>query len=130
MARLMIAYYQNEPLTAWMLLNFKDTLYYPYGGSTKTHPEVMANNLVAWEAIKLGKKLDLKKFDMWGALGPDANPKDPWYGFHKFKLGFGGRLVEYIGTYDLVFNWPLYWAFTTIDKLMPLKIFLLKLLGK
>lgn len=130
MARLLIAFYQGKPLTAWMLLNFKDTLYYPYGGSSKTHPEVMANNLVAWETIKLGKKMGLKIFDMWGALGPNADPKDPWYGFHKFKQGYGGDLVEYIGTYDLVFDWPLYLTFTAIDKLTPVKVFLLKLLGK
>ncbi len=126
MARLLIASYKNQPLTAWMLLNFKDTLYYPYGGSSKIHPEVMANNLVAWEAIKLGKKLGLKKFDMWGALGPDASNDDPWFGFHKFKQGYGGKLIEYIGSYDLVFNWPLYLLFTFIDKMAPLKFFLLK----
>ena len=118
------------PLTAWMLFNFQDTLYYPYGGSSKSHPEVMANNLVCWEAIKLGKKMGLKRFDMWGALGSDANPKDSWFGFHNFKKGYGGQLVEYIGTYDLVLNWPIYWAFTIVDKLMPLKIFLLKLVGR
>jgi lipid II:glycine glycyltransferase (peptidoglycan interpeptide bridge formation enzyme) len=130
MARLLIASYKGKPLTAWMLLNFKDTLYYPYGGSSVIHREVMANNLVAWEAIKLGKKLGLKKFDMWGALGPDADPKDPWFGFHKFKQGYGGNLLEYIGTYDLIFNWPIYFLFTLIDRLTPLKVFLLKLLGK
>lgn len=129
MARLVIAFYQHKPLTAWMLLNFKDTLYYPYGGSSKIHPEVMANNLIAWEAIKLGKKLKLKKFDMWGALGPDALSNDPWYGFHKFKMGYGGQLVEYVGTYDLVLNWPIYILFTIIDKFTPLKIFLLKLIS-
>ncbi|TSC64198.1 MAG: FemAB family protein [Microgenomates group bacterium Gr01-1014_93] len=118
MARILIAFYKDEPLTSWLLLNFKDALYYPYGGSSKIHPEVMANNLICWEAIKLGKKLGLKKFDMWGA--------DFRFGFHKFKQGYGGKLVEYIGTYDLVFNWPVYWAFTIVDKLMPLKVLLLK----
>lgn len=126
LARILIATYKGEPLTAWMLLNFKDTLYYPYGGSSKSHPEVMANNLVAWEAIKLGKKLKLKTFDMWGALGPNANPKDPWQGFHRFKKGYGGQLREYLGTYDLIFDWPIYWLFTFVDTLMPIKIFLLK----
>lgn len=130
MARLLIAFYKQKPLTAWMLLNFKDTLYYPYGGSSDNNRDVMASNLVAWEAIKLGKRLNLKKFDMWGALGPDANSKDPWFGFHNFKKGYGGNLVEYVGTYDYVFNDPLYWAFTFVDKLTPLKIFLLKALGK
>ncbi len=130
MARLLIATYKNQPLTAWMLLNFKDTLFYPYGGSSKIHPEVMANNLVAWEAIKLGKKLGLKKFDMWGALGPDASNDDPWFGFHKFKQGYGGKLVQYLGTYDLVFNWPLYLLFTFIDKMAPVKFFLLKWISR
>ena len=129
-ATLLIASYKKEPLTAWMLLKFKDILYYPYGGSSLAHREVMANNLVAWAAIKFGKKHHLKKFDTWGALGPDANSTDPWYGFHKFKQGYGGQLLEYIGTYDLVFNWPIYLLFTFVDKLTPLKLFLLKLIGK
>ncbi len=127
MARILIGYYKQKPLSAWMLYNFGDTLYYPYGGSSVEYKEVMANNLVAWEAIRLGKKMGLKKFDMWGALGPGADPDHPWRGFHRFKEGYGGKLVEYLGTYDLVFNDPLYWAFTIIDKFTSLKVFLLKL---
>lgn len=130
MARFLIATYKNESLTAWMLFNFKDTLYYTYGGSIQKYKEVMSNNLVCWEAIKLGKRLKLKHFDMWGALGPDADSKDLWYGFHKFKQGYGGRLVKYINTYDLIFDWPVYLIFTAIDKLTPVKVFLLKLLKK
>lgn len=130
MARILIGFYNKKPLTAWLLVNFKDTLYYPYGGSSNEHRELMHSNLVAWEAIRLGKKLNLKQFDMWGALGPKANPNDPWMGFHRFKQGYGGKLVRYIGTYDLIFDDPLYWAFTIIDRLTTLKVFLLKLIGK
>ncbi len=136
MGHIIIAYYTPPgqkkpiPLTAWMLLRFKDTLYYPYGGSSIEYREVMANNLVAWEAIKLGKKLKCTSFDLWGALGPNPDPKDPWIGFHKFKQGYGGELKEYIGTYDLIFNSMLYWAFTSIDRFTTVKVFLLKLLGK
>lgn len=127
MARLLIGFFHKKPLTAWMLLSFKDILYYPYGGSSNEHREFMHSNLVAWEAIKLGKKLGLKKFDMWGALGPDASPNDPWQGFHRFKAGFGGKLVEYIGTFDIVFNPALYFAFTFFDKNIKLKSTLLKI---
>lgn len=136
MARILIAFFRPPnsdirlPLTAWMLFNFKDTLYYPYGGSSIAHKEVMANNLIAWEAIKLGKKMGLETFDMWGALGPNPDLNDPWIGFHNFKKGYGGKLVEYIGTFDLVLNWPLYFAFTFVDKLMPLKVFLLRLIER
>ncbi len=108
MARVLIAKYDKKPLVAWMLLNFGETLYYPYGGSSVEYKDVMASNLVAWEAIKLGRKLKLKTFDMWGALGPDAQSSDPWYGFHRFKQGYGPRHVEYVGTYDLVLNPTMY----------------------
>ncbi len=132
MARLLIAFYHPPqatrplPLAAWMLLNFKDTLYYPYGGSSLLHKDLMASNLLAWEAIKLGKKLGLKKFDLWGALGPDANPSDPWFGFHRFKKGYGAKLVEFIGSFDIVFNKPLYLVFNKVDKATKLKVLLLK----
>ena len=117
MARLLIAKYKNEPLVAWMLLQFKDTMYYPYGGSSTEHKEVMASNLVAWEAIKLGKKMGFKIFDMWGALGPDASESDPWYGFHRFKAGYGAKHVEFVGTYDLVLKPSAYGIINMADKL-------------
>lgn len=127
MARVLIGFYHKKPLSAWLLFNFQDTLYYPFGASSMEHKEVMANNLVAWEAIRLGKKLGLKEFDMWGAAhSPDPDSSDPFYGFHTFKKGYGGKLVEYIGTFDLVFNPTLYFAFTSIDKFTKLKVFLLR----
>ena len=117
MARLLIAKYQGEPLVAWMLLNFASTLYYPYGGSSKEYKDVMASNLIAWEAIRLGKKMGLKVFDMWGALAPDAKESNPWYGFHRFKAGYGPAHVEYVGTYDLILKPALYNTLNIADKL-------------
>jgi lipid II:glycine glycyltransferase (peptidoglycan interpeptide bridge formation enzyme) len=116
-AHLFLAKYNNHVLTAWILFVYKDTLYYPYGASSSEHREVMASNLMMWEAIKYGKKLGLKKFDMWGALGQNPNQKDPWYGFHRFKQGYGPRLVEYIGSFDLVINPILYKLYVIADKI-------------
>ena len=117
MARLLIAKYQGKPLVAWMLLNFGQTIYYPYGGSSKEHKEVMASNLIAWEAIRLGKKNGFKIFDMWGALAPDAKESDPWYGFHRFKAGYGPIHIEYVGTYDLILKPSLYNTLNIADKM-------------
>lgn len=117
MVHLLIANYKKKPLTAWILFRFKDTIYYPYGGSAKIHRNFMASNLIAWEAIRLGKKLGCKTFDMWGALGENPVSHDPWYGFHKFKQGYGGKLVSYIGAYDFILNPFLYNTFTLADKL-------------
>jgi lipid II:glycine glycyltransferase (peptidoglycan interpeptide bridge formation enzyme) len=116
-AHLLTAGYQGKTLATWILFVYKDTLYYPYGASSNEHRETMASNLMMWETIKFGKKLGLKKFDMWGALGPNPDPKDSWFGFHRFKLGYGGELVEFIGSYDLVINPILYQAYKITDKL-------------
>ncbi len=116
-AHLLVAKYEGEIITTWVLFKFGDTLYYPYGASTREHREVMANNLVMWEAIKLAKNWNLKYLDMWGALGPEADPKDPWYGFHTFKSGYGARRVEYIGTWDFVVKPALYKLYRLADEL-------------
>lgn len=116
-ARVLIARYKGKPLVAWMLFKFNDTLYYPYGGSSLENKEVMASNLICWEAIRLGKKMGLSVFDMWGALAPDAKKNDPWYGFHRFKAGYGPLHVEYVGTYDLILNNTLYKSLNFADKL-------------
>ena len=110
-AQLLVAKYRGEIITAWVLFKFKDTLYYPYGASTREHREVMANNLVMWEAIRLAKKWKLKYLDMWGALGIEPDKNDPWYGFHNFKAGYGARHVEYIGTWDYIAVPWLYWMY-------------------
>jgi lipid II:glycine glycyltransferase (peptidoglycan interpeptide bridge formation enzyme) len=115
-SHLLVATYNMKILVAWILFVFKDSLYYPYGASSNEHRETMASTLMMWEAIKFGKRLGLKRFDMWGALGPDPDQLDPWYGFHRFKQGFRPEHVEFMGSYDLVLNKPLYIFYKISDK--------------
>jgi len=115
-AHLLKATYNGKILVTWILFVLDDTLYYPYGASSSEYREVMASNLMMWETIKFGKRLGLKKFDMWGALGPNPDIKDPWYGFHRFKEGYGPRLTEFVGSYDFVINGKMYLAYKLLNK--------------
>lgn len=117
-AHLLKATYNKKVLVTYILFTFKDKLYYPYGASSSEHREVMASQAIMWEAIKFGKSLGLKTFDMWGAANvkePDMN--DPYFGFHRFKEGFGATLTEFIGSYDLVINPLNYRLLTVADKI-------------
>jgi len=58
-----------------------------------------------------------KRFDFWGSLGPEPDKTDQWYGFHRFKEGYGGELVEFVGTWDLVVNPLLYSVYKIVDSL-------------
>ena len=112
------------PLSSITLFRFKDVIYYPYGGSTLFFKEKMANHAVHWAAIQLGKKLGCKTYDFWGCLGENPNPRDPWFGFHKFKQGFGGQLISFCDSYDLVFHHKIY---TWFNRANTLRFTLLKL---
>jgi len=116
-ARLLVASYQNQPLVTWVLFVFNKVLYYPYGGSSREQQNVMPSYAMMWEAIKFGKKLGCETFDLWGTPGPNPSIKDPWYGFHRFKMGFNPQLIEFIGTYDFVVDPLRYRFFTLADTL-------------
>lgn len=116
-SHLFTATYEGKVLTALLFFVFRDTLYYPYGASSSENRNVMHSNLVMWEGIRFGMELGLKRFDMWGALGPHPDPKDSWFGFHNFKEKFGPDHVEFLGSYDLVINPLLYQSYKVADKL-------------
>lgn len=126
MMKVLVAKYEGENLCSWILFKHNETFYYPYGASSSKHRDVMASNLVCWEAIKLGKDLGCSEFDLWGALGPDADRSNSWYGFHRFKRGYGADLVEFAGSLDLVMKRPLYKGFKFANKV---RWRLLKLFG-
>jgi len=106
-AHLLTATYQGEIITTWILFAWKKFLYYPYGASTEKHKEVMANNLMMWEAIRFGKKIGLTTFDLWG--------REEGKGFTKFKEGYNPKVIEFLGTWDLVISKPLYFLYKVAE---------------
>lgn len=127
-AKLFTATYNQEIVAAWIVFCLHDTLYYPYGASSRDHREVMAPNLMLWELMRWGKSHGFKKFDLWGAIGPQPGSKtsepdrhDPWYGFHRFKEGYAPTLIEFVGSYDLVIQ-PFFYRLLCVADDMRWKI--------
>jgi len=116
-AHILIASYQGEPLAAFQVWHFKDTIYYTYGGSSEKHRNLMAANLLMWETMRLGRSLGARTLDMWGSLPPDHDDSDPWAGFTRFKSGYGTEFVQYAGSYDLPSNIPLYHVYNLVQSI-------------
>lgn len=108
-AHLLVAKYNGEIITTWILFAYDKVLYYPYGASTQKHKNVMANNLMMWEAIRWGKKHHLGVFDLWG--------REEGKGFTKFKEGYNPRVVEFLGTWDLVIDKPMYMIYRILESI-------------
>ncbi len=116
-AELLVAFYGDEPLAAWLFLLYDSVIYYTYGGSSVAHKNLHASNVLGWEGIKLGKSRGCTLFDLWGSAKDPTDRSDPYWGFTNFKLKFGARHVTYITSYDLVLNPGLYRLFNVANKL-------------
>jgi lipid II:glycine glycyltransferase (peptidoglycan interpeptide bridge formation enzyme) len=117
-AHLLTAVYKKEIITTWILFIWKGFIYYPYGASTDKFKNVMANNLMMLEAIRLGKKHGCKTFDLWG--------REPGKGFTKFKEGYNPEVVEFLGSWDLITS-NLYYPYRLTENL---RWFLLRIKAK
>lgn len=60
---LFLAYDQNEIVAGVLLLIWKDKLFYKFNASTTQRLSCRPNDLLLWEAIKYGKRRELKYFD-------------------------------------------------------------------
>jgi lipid II:glycine glycyltransferase (peptidoglycan interpeptide bridge formation enzyme) len=99
--KLFFAEYKGKPISSIIVAFFGDTATYAHGASSNNDRNVMAPYLLQWHCIKSAKELGHKYYDFYG-----INAKR-WPGVTRFKKGFGGKEVNYPGTYDLVFdkNW-------------------------
>ncbi len=106
---ILVAFYKDIPLAAYMLFLVDGTLYYPFGGTANKFDNFKASHLLMWESVLFGKKMGAGKFDMWGCLAQEEHKKNhSWYGLTRFKKGFGGREKRYVKSLDLIINKKLY----------------------
>ena len=79
------------------------TAYYYYAFTSKEGRKKSAQYFLVWEAIKLAKKRGCKIFDFEGIYDPRF-PIKSWKGFSHFKKSFGGREIEYPGSFVKFYN--------------------------
>jgi lipid II:glycine glycyltransferase (peptidoglycan interpeptide bridge formation enzyme) len=104
-----IAYYEGKPIAAVIILAFGRKIWYMYGASASEYRNVMPNHLLHWAVIQWAKDKGFKEYDLWG-IPAKPHEHHPLFGVYRFKKGFNGRLVKYIGAYDFPYSPLLYFA--------------------
>jgi lipid II:glycine glycyltransferase (peptidoglycan interpeptide bridge formation enzyme) len=99
--RLYLATHEGDVLAGIMVFRFGKTAYYLYGGSTDLKRELMPNYLLHWQAMLDFRAMGCDTYDWWG-IPEEPAPDHPWFGLYRFKTGFGGETVRYIGLYEHV----------------------------
>ena len=99
--RLYLAEHEGDVLAGIMVFRFGKTAYYLFGGSTERKRELMPNYLLHWQAMLDLRALGCDTYDWWG-IPEEPAPDHPWFGLYRFKTGFGGETVRYVGLYERV----------------------------
>jgi len=99
--RLYLAEHEGDVLAGIMVFRFGKTAYYLFGGSTERKRELMPNYLLHWQAMLDFRALGCDTYDWWG-IPEEPAPDHPWFGLYRFKTGFGGETVRYVGLYEHV----------------------------
>jgi lipid II:glycine glycyltransferase (peptidoglycan interpeptide bridge formation enzyme) len=115
MEKIFIARRGETVLAMAMVVYYDGMAYYLYGASNPRRSESLAY-LLQWEAIKDAKRRGCRYYNMLGALTDgDLDPRHPWYGFSRFKRGFGGFEQRYLRAQDLPLS-PRYWLYRYVEK--------------
>jgi len=102
-----VAYYNGKPIAAVIVFCFGSRIWYMYGASSGEYRKVMPNHLLHWFIIQWAKERRYEVYDLWGI---PANPKEghPLWGVYRFKKGFRGKMVKFIGAYNFPYS-PLFY---------------------
>ena len=112
LASWLIAEYEGELLAAIAVFAFGRGAWYMWGASGDSGRNLMPNHALQWAAILWAKGRGCRTYDLWGI--PDEVGENPqaytesesWgseglWGVYRFKQGFGGHVVGYVGAWDM-----------------------------
>jgi len=100
LAKIFLAEYKNKIIAANIVSFFGQKAIYMHGASSNKHRNLMSTYLLQWKAILEAKSAGCQLYDFGGVI-PETETRHSWAGISKFKRGFGGQEIEYIGAWDL-----------------------------
>lgn len=102
-AQLLLAEHEGQLLAGIFVGLFAHKAIYLYGASSNEQRQLMPNYLLQWEAIRWTKGQGARSYDFWGI--PDTDDEDEaMAGVYRFKRGWGGRVVRFMGCYEHVYR--------------------------
>ena len=115
---LLLAEREGRVLATLMAFTWGTKAWYMYGASSDEGRQHMPTHLLQWEAMRWAKARGCQTYDLWGIpdldedeIGPDVAAAEErgalssgLGGLYRFKRGFGGHEVRYVGAFDWVYS--------------------------
>ncbi|MGB0756898.1 MAG: lipid II:glycine glycyltransferase FemX [Patescibacteria group bacterium] len=121
--KILFAEYEGKNIGAVMVGFFGTKALYLHGAFDHSYRKVMAPQLLQWRAMQLARKHGYTQYDFWGIKPvnrhiPNSAKEQAWEGITRFKKGFGGDEVNYVGAWEYVYDKKLYWLFRLIKRML------------
>ena len=123
LATWLLAEYEGELLAGIVVFALGRTAWYLWGASGDSQRQLMPNHALQWAAVQWAQARGCAVYDLWGipdevgagAVEPDAGDDSAsqagLWGVWRFKQGFGGQVVRYVGAWDKVLSHPGMWIY-------------------
>lgn len=85
---------------------FSGTVTYLHGASSAEYREAMGPHLLHWRIMQEAQRRGFQYYDLWGI------DEKKWPGLTRFKKGFGGEIVQYPESVDVIYRPFLYNAYS------------------
>jgi lipid II:glycine glycyltransferase (peptidoglycan interpeptide bridge formation enzyme) len=99
MVSLLLARHDGELLAGNILFHLGSKAIYMYGASSNQKRNLMPTYLLQWSGMQWARARGAAIYDLWGV---SDHMDDDLAGVSRFKEGFGGELVRYVGAFDYV----------------------------
>ena len=108
--RLYIAEQENVCHAACLWVRVGKHVWYTYGASSTSGRELRPSNAIQWQMMRDARDAGAGIYDMRG-IAATLNEKSPLFGLLRFKIGTGGKVIQYVGEWDFVLKPLIYKAF-------------------
>ena len=108
--RLYIAEQENICHAACLWVRVGKHVWYTYGASSTSGRELRPSNAIKWQMMRDARDAGASIYDMRG-IAATLNEKSPLFGLLRFKIGTGGKVIQYVGEWDFVLKPLIYKAF-------------------
>jgi lipid II:glycine glycyltransferase (peptidoglycan interpeptide bridge formation enzyme) len=116
-AFLAMSFFEGRPLAADIIVDFAGQRTYLFGATSNLHRNVMAQYHLHAHLIFEAKERGMETFDFFGIAPPEASKKHSWFGITRYKLGWGGDMVQVPGTQELTMKHFWYGTYRTLKGL-------------
>jgi len=113
-ATLFIGKHNGKPVSTCIAFENAHTRYYAHAANAEAARKLQPSVYMMGELIFDAKAHGKQQFDYFGVAPPNAPKTHRWAGFTQFKKSFGGRYIEYSGTWEIPVKPAQYQAYRLI----------------